>query len=286
MHKGQQQGIALIQVLLISMVVSLLALYFVGSSRDQVTMASLLQQRAKAQLEVHSARNRMLFSLMTHQTFETSSSSDAVVNHWRFDGKPFEFGGVEYRLQDQSGLVGARFPNKEYLNPLIESQLGGVNAERMRQSLIDWQNPKVESQLNAVNQGLNGAEVRKGGMLSLNELRFIPNWGPKSAGVMTPYLTLYFANFFSISSAPDAVIRALFPDVADSLISLKNERRLTRQTFSQATGEYPDASFVFYPGPYIEVSVTASSGESIVTESWVIKSQATEKEPYLVLENR
>ena len=66
---GYQSGIALIQTLLIVMVVSLLALQFSYTARDQVQQTSLIEQRIANELLVYSLQQQAVFGLLTNQRF-------------------------------------------------------------------------------------------------------------------------------------------------------------------------------------------------------------------------
>ena len=63
----KQRGIALVQVLLIVAVVSILALYFTQSARQQVKNATMMVDKAQALVELNNAEASILFSLLTEK---------------------------------------------------------------------------------------------------------------------------------------------------------------------------------------------------------------------------
>jgi len=62
--KKNQQGIALIQVLLISAVLSVLALYLTSTAKDQVKVAQWSIDKAQALVNINSGEAQLLFSLL------------------------------------------------------------------------------------------------------------------------------------------------------------------------------------------------------------------------------
>ena len=62
---NSQTGIALIQVLLISLIISLLAIQFSVTAGDQVEMAQSFQNRVNSQIEAHSVFSEIIFSQLS-----------------------------------------------------------------------------------------------------------------------------------------------------------------------------------------------------------------------------
>ena len=62
---GRENGVALLQVLLLSALLSLIAIRFSETARDQLGMASDLESRVKAQMAAHSTFNQVIFSQLS-----------------------------------------------------------------------------------------------------------------------------------------------------------------------------------------------------------------------------
>ena len=59
------KGVALVQVLFIAAILSLMALYFTQTSRQQINIASDLQDKVHAELLLTTWQNELLYALLT-----------------------------------------------------------------------------------------------------------------------------------------------------------------------------------------------------------------------------
>ena len=125
----RQSGVALLQVLLLSMVISLLLLQLVYTARGQLAVASEVEQRVRADLLLYSARNEAIFaSLVTPDSLDRDALS--LVNEPRvLQGRMSNMASgfsVNARLRDISGLLPLRFPK----HPLWPGTLVRLGMER------------------------------------------------------------------------------------------------------------------------------------------------------------
>ena len=140
---AKQSGVALLQVLLISLVISLLAIRFTQTARDQITIAEQFNGRVQAQLTAYSAKSAAIFAVLsdrlTPMTF-TGQGSDLVLqikNKLGRHGDPVNFdNGVTIALQDLNGLLPQRFP----YHPLWPKALVGLGLteQQAKQALGVW----------------------------------------------------------------------------------------------------------------------------------------------------
>ena len=124
-----QRGVALLQVLLLSMVITLLLLQLIYTARGQLAVTSEVEQRVKADLLIHSAQNEALYStLITPGTLQPEALTFIAETQGpiRTAEVLLENGvSVKTRLFDLSGLLPLRFPE----NPLWRSALLEVGLE-------------------------------------------------------------------------------------------------------------------------------------------------------------
>ena len=118
------RGVALIQVLLISAIISLLAIQFSYTARDQVEMTISLENRVKAQLKFHSVQAQLLFALIeTEQTlfiempayFDTFNTLSAHTEEITFEE------GIKIQLRDSSSMLSFRFMEHPLWIPYLEA---------------------------------------------------------------------------------------------------------------------------------------------------------------------
>ena len=106
--RSRQRGIALVQVLLVTAIIMLLVVQLSLTAADQVKRAQALKDRSEAALYLHSREVAMLYTLLTESMLPRQETSNPYAASWNFHGEPFVVDGLEFTLQDQSGLM--RFP--------------------------------------------------------------------------------------------------------------------------------------------------------------------------------
>ena len=144
----QQAGVALLQVLLLSIVMSLLLMQLVYTARGQLVLARELEQRVQADLMIHSAKSEALFvRLVNPGSFDRSAISlvPPTVSASTREAVPLENFEVETSLRDVSGLLPLRSP-KHPLWPRTLELLGmrGGDLERFMSELADMQDADGE----------------------------------------------------------------------------------------------------------------------------------------------
>lgn len=124
-----QRGVALLQVLLLSMVISLLLLQLVYTARGQLSVAREVEQRIHADLIIYSARNEALFaSLVLPESYDRDALSwvsGVAGGKHSLDSSASGF-SVSTRLRDVSGFLPLRFPE----HPLWPRTLALLGMER------------------------------------------------------------------------------------------------------------------------------------------------------------
>ena len=123
---SEQRGVALLQALLLSMVVTLLLLQLVFAARGQLRVAAEIEERVASDLLLYSARSEALFSLLV----DPSSIPEGALSLVPASGVnralvsfPSPETRVSVKLHDVSGLLPLRFP-RHPLWPAVLTQLG------------------------------------------------------------------------------------------------------------------------------------------------------------------
>ena len=144
----QQAGVALLQVLLLSIVMSLLLMQLVYTARGQLVLARELEQRVQADLMIHSAKSEALFvRLVNPGAFDLSAVSlvPSTASTSTRKAAPLENFEVYTSLRDVSGLLPLRSP-KHPLWPRTLELLGmsGGDIDRFMSELTDMQDADGE----------------------------------------------------------------------------------------------------------------------------------------------
>lgn len=231
MKRARQSGIALFYVLVVTAVVSLLALQFTLEARRQVAAAQAVLARAQAALDLRSAESDVLLALATQPLAAAPSGPDPVARRWNFYGEPFDHGGVAVSIQDLNGLLYLPFAAATgALPPLLESlgvpepQAGQMNA--------------------AILAAAQGAPPRP--IQLYDELSALPGFTPRLA----PYVTLYPHEYFNPLAAPEPVLRVTVgAGVAGNLARARERSDIPAWELTTRAGLVENDSMRLLPGP-------------------------------------
>lgn len=115
----QQRGVALIQILLISLVITLLSVQLSYTARNQVEQVSAIEQRLHAQLESYSVQQQLLFKLLANDEYQHNIGSDAnnMPDYWstlsllRQNGAWYPLTTeLEVSVKDFAGMLPIQYP--------------------------------------------------------------------------------------------------------------------------------------------------------------------------------
>ena len=169
MRVKRESGVALLQALLLTMIVSLLALQLSLTAREQVTTAQMLESRLEADLVSHSLEVEALFNLLTME-----DRAPSFAGRWQSDAET-RAGRQQFVLSDGAEIIisdlSSRLPLRLPQHPLWSSTLEQVGmpramAEEFLNQLRDIQD---EDTLNAS----MGAEVANTGRGVMYPNRFV-----------------------------------------------------------------------------------------------------------------
>ena len=255
----RSRGIALIQVLLISAIISVLALYLSKSAREQIAMAQLSNDRAEALLMLHSAQAEVLVALLTHYREQDPNARELLPRRWNFYNQPFKWQeGVEVRIQDQSGLISVQFPEASLVKQMYR-QLGydTAQASGFIDRLLDWQDADRLTRLNGAESGEYETGPRDGGITLKSELTKIKGFGLWQQ--LSPSFTLYRRGPFNPTTSTYEILAGLVGvDDANEVMAARKSGFLTPARFSQITGLSENDNTIFYPGKVLEVTLTST----------------------------
>lgn len=242
MHKKQIaniKGVALIQVLLISLMLTVLAIHIAKESREQVKVANLIDQRGHAIIKANSLVERVKFALLTDDKF--ARESKVLGHHWNFYDHPIVIDkNIELRMQDESGLISVAFPSAE-----LEKYINEPNQYLLLGRWNGWESTNSSDRGSSV-----GSEFRNGYMpytkefKLLTDLEEIPDYG----------LTHKPSRIFNLYNSPDDLIKRIY--------SLEDYETITalRQSGNDNYNHWKDllrgdSSAQFAPGRYLRIKV-------------------------------
>lgn len=279
-----QAGIALMQVLLISAVISVLALYFTLTARQQVHIAQLANDKTLALLHLKSAQTQVLMNLLTRDA--SANSDNALPAQYNFFGKPFkqdEF--VTVQIQDISGLLHVQYPNEDVLRRVL-SKLGvdRERAEHIKDSLRDWQDSDDLRRLNGAEQEAYTQGPRNRPISIIKEIELVSGMDANLAAQLSPLLRNERASYFNPFLAPDILLQAFLNSDAQDIIAQRNSGQLTSASFSQLTGVYEKEGLVYTKSGHYRIKLTARVGDVTLSKKISVELEPYVSSPKMVLD--
>jgi len=265
-----QKGIALIQVLLLSAILSMMALHFTLSSRQQVNIANDLQDKIQAEVEMRTLESEVLFSLLTLSRNELKKSerqNNPIAVNWNFFGKPFKVGSnATVSFQDVNGMLslyGAAY--KEQLERLLlQFGLSSQEVKFIVLNLYHWQGLSTDS-------NTKNSKVRGDYLINVAELKSIAGIDNNLYEKLAPLVTTLQNVLFNPMTAPLPLLKVVIPaDIAQEVERLRQEGVLTKQRFTELTQIVEDESITFAPGRRQFINMNVKVGHSIVTRHLIV----------------
>lgn len=263
-----QNGIALLQVLLITAVLSLLGLFMTKTARQQIEIASSFDNRAQALVNNYDAEATVLFALLTESKSPTSPFSNdlpELTQVWNFYGEAFRYGDqATISLQDLRGLLNIRYPSEQrWLRILTQKGLSDYDARLLLSQIQDWQDVDKLSRYS-----LPESDYKNGVIQTWSELSHL-----NIPSVLSSYLeqnaTIYKKSIFNPMTAPDSLLHSLYDaPVVEQLIKMRKDKTLTPALFTAYTGVSSESqSITLFPSSNYKIKIETQLGGARVNRT-------------------
>lgn len=297
-NRSQQTGIALLQVLLMSAILSLLSLQFNKTARDQIDIASQFDDRVKAQLFAYSSVNEVIFLQISDTVVpllhdkgngEGLLLDKARLNHF---GNPVPWReNVTVVLQDLGGLLPLMFPNHFGWRKLLMRR--SIDEEQLRIYFGLWQDIHDTDNRSWIAGDLEPVKLQNGG-------HYLNGFAQNSKVLEWlfadhPDLLVDLVNFSDIDApyntnflfSPAPLIEALFdPLLAREILTLRKQADVPRGALmSLLPNDYPAEELSIYPSGRFKVGVTATFNGSRWSQEQTVRIAAAAKPPFNIILN-
>ena len=234
---GRHSGVALIQVLLISAMVSVIAIRFTYSARDQIQMAEEFDRRIRAELVAHSVSIEVIFLLLSKSTPIEFARDNELVRPLPKRSELNLFGsstqlsdGVSIVLQDLDALLPQMFPKQALWRrvlsrlPMQESDIDrylGTWSDFQDADYVSWQGdvepivlPSGQEYLNAFAQ--NG-----------EALKWVFSDNKELVARLSAISDINASSETNLFNAPALLLKSILDDaVAEEIIQLRSSGSL------------------------------------------------------------
>ena len=294
--RGIQSGVALIQVLLITTIISLLAIRFTDTARNQIDIASKFEDRIRAQFRARSVINELLFTELADSIEPVSTaqreSADFLnytkkINYW---GESFTWGkDVTISIQDLNGLAPHRYPDHPVWRRLLINQ--GLRFEDINRYLgefSDIQDPDTRSWIFGdiePRRTSSGKAYLNGYAQSDMVLRWVFSDSPPLLHTLLDFSHVRAPFRMNILHSPNQLIQALFEAETASLIiaARNNNAQSTLQLDQLLTADFTPESTNRYSSSQKKITVFAKVGDTIWHETNILKISSRAKIPFSVV---
>ncbi|MFT7008489.1 MAG: general secretion pathway protein K [Colwellia sp.] len=279
----KQKGIALVQVLIITAILSVIAIYITKSARLQIQVATWATDKSQATIIAHSAQNKLIFELLTRdwQTNNQDPNLNSISAKWNFYNQPFELqAGVVVNLQDQAGLIDIHYPNRNVITRrLLLAGLSDGDAQEAVDILLDWQDSDSILRRFGKEFPVIG---RNGPMADIREWLLQGTLSEQQFENIREDFSIAGAGHLNLMNSPKSLLTALTNEsIADEVVRLRNNNSLNRQLMSRVTGILQDEDIIFAVSNKQRISITVAYGEAEVNKQIQI-----ELDPYSTRDNK
>ncbi len=281
----KENGIALIQILIITAILSVFALYLTQTAKQQINMAMMAQDKAASELAIHSAEAELLFHLLTSDKLQESTDSEevSVASKWNFYNTPFAINDrVMITIQDQATLMNLHSVHKGRVKKLFNYL--GINEQRSEEildRLFDWQD--VDSITRPLGRETSAASflVRNGPVPDVTEVKHILSLTDAEMRVFTDYFTIFFFGDFNPMLANAAMIEALSnSEAAAQVMLLRSNHQLSKSNFIKITGIEEEDDMSFRASNVLKILFDAKIESANVKKEIVVSLSPYSKESY------
>ena len=259
----KQRGIALIQVIITTSIIMMLMIYFLSAAKSQVKRARALQDKSSAYLSHYSAKNQVLYQLLTSEYHGLRQQG------WNFHGVPIQINEhTTIAIQDLNGLLSLASMTQHHL---LERVLGQVRpsgeAMEIAASLQDWIDPNNMSLPNGAEQAYysgQNIEVRNGPIQTYTEFPYIKGMTIEGEEALLASTTIHPTPFFNPMSAPEHVLGAFMSDndKAAQVISLRGSSGFNKAEVENITGIYSEDGINYLLGPGFRLDIQTNVADS------------------------
>lgn len=272
--KIKQRGVALLQVLLVSMILSLLAIYISKTAQWQVASATSATEKVQALLEVRSVHSKLAYTLAT------AAPEELRKGQYNFHGKVFELDNVRVEIQDLNGLISLPLETQpKTLEKLFQYHGASESqAQTIANRIVNYMKPTQSSAENT--------QARP--ILYLDELRNIAQGYDELIDKAARDITFQVTPSLNPLTATEGVIAALTNEtIARNLVSQRESSLATAQQIKSQAGLYVDERLSYSIGPGFRVRVTAEVGDTFVRRERTLWINANDqRKPIQIVEQK
>jgi hypothetical protein len=291
-----QSGVALLQVLLISLIISLISLQFTFTARDHVQVAGEFDQRITAQLLAYSAFNEAIFIQLSETVVKINDGPVDLIeakDRLNLFGKPISWNeNVSLVVQDLNGLLPQRYPQHilwERILRRLGMEQGAIKTYLGRWT--DMQDPDIKSWRSGESEPValpSGERYLNGFAQTEHPLRWIFGNEYSALDTLLSISDVHATYETNILNAPNILIDAVFePKIAANIKNRRENGAGENISLDGLLAKELKVDYIYqHKSPYRRVTVTVDTKTSGWTEEWHVMLNAAQKPPFRILRRK
>jgi general secretion pathway protein K len=273
------RGIALIQVLIISIILTMLGIYINQTVRSQIAVVSLMSGSFELNLELENSEAELLHALLTQNRYQKKDNDNRLVQRWNFHGKPFLLNeNTTIVIQDLSSVLSLNTLDNTLARNLFK-RLGfdGHKVRTFLDSLADWKDKDDLKRLNGAERDyyhyIKQPGPRNGYLQVLSEVEGVQQGSLLSKKQWNDYFTDMIYSRFNPLNAPDLLLKTfLNNDVAyEEVLQQRNAGTLTGHNFYQLTSIDQDESITFGTGRLLKLTLLVKGQKNKLSKQFIVE---------------
>lgn len=275
----KSQGIALIQVLIISIILTMLGIYINQTVRSQIGLVTLMKNAFSLNLQLENAEAELLHTLLTQTRYRNIDSDNAIVQQWNFHGAPFLINeNTTVTIQDLSGLLSLNILDNTLAQNVFQ-QLGhsGHEVRTFLDSLADWKDKDNLKRLNGAESDyyhrLKQPGPRNAYLQTLSEVENIQQGRLLTRAQWQRYFTTEILLNFNPLNAPSFLLKAfLNNDTAyQEVLEKRSAGKLTGYNFYQLSSIKQGEFVVFATGRTLKVTLLVKGQKNKLSKEFIVE---------------
>lgn len=274
----RQQGVALLQVLFLSVILTVMLVAMHSKARMNVEGAQQLLDRTNADLQLYSADNKFKLLLLS-QSVGLKGSSDGRLA-WNLYNEPFDFAGVSLQVQDIAGLVSLYNPTD--LAKLLTHFSSAEQAQTALAVLADWEDADTEARTGGAEQAdyPAGIEVRNGLLQTEDELQYLQGFASLTPDLL-PWLVSAPQQFRNPLAMPEPVLTALYGEpVARRIQKLRQQVVVDEAQVNMLLMVADPQEYIYLPSGSYRVTFTSVVNNVKLSRRYLIRLSPYLEDPF------
>lgn len=274
-----QEGIALVQVLIISFILALLGIFINQSVQQQVNITQQIKNRFAMRLALEEAETQLFTALLAYKKYPKNSGNDEIITKWNFYGEEFQVtDSTNVTLTDMKSLLSLNISDANLIKSLLEQlKIEPSHAQSFAASLSDW---KDENDFNRINgaesayyqqQGMS-YRPRNGYLQSINEARLIKGAEHIPMEYLNTYFTTELVLGFNPLNSPEPILKAFVKDdnTVKKIMQRRKQGTLSSHGFYLLTGKEQGEYINFATSSKIRVQLRTTLNGAQLSKQYIL----------------